>query len=367
SAVVDSNNTSGLGKAGDPAMVMFFTGARAWGQGLAWTTDGSAFNKYDRTVVNRINKENRDPKVFWHEPSKHWIMVLWVEGQNGLNTMQFLKSTDLKNWAKTSVVKGGISNDRYLFECPDFYELPVDGNPNNKKWILSAANCMYAIGNFDGITFTPEAERLQSMVGRDYYAAQTINNEPSGRRIEIGWWRTHTDTSGMAFNQSMSVPMEMKLITTPQGLRVVRIPVKELESLRQQKIRTGAISMSEKSGNPLKAIHSDLVELRAQLRPGEAKTVVFSLNGLEVVYDVAAEEMSADGIKTKLPLQKGQLQLTIFVDRTGAEIFANNGLFFMPVNKNLSGKDIGISATGGKVSFSQLDVYTLTSAWKSPI
>lgn len=364
SAVVDSNNTSGLGKAGDPAMVMFFTGAKAWGQGLAWTNDGTSFQKLDHTVVNRINKDNRDPKVLWHEPTKKWIMLFWVEREGGLHTMQILQSTDLKNWTKASVVKGGTGDDRYLFECPDFYELPVDGNPANKKWVLSAANSMYAIGSFDGTNFIPEAERLLGQVGRDYYAAQTISNEPSGRRIEIGWWRTSTDKEDMTFNQSMSIPMEMKIITTPEGPRVIRIPVKELERLRDKKIRTGAVTLTEKSANPLQAVSSDLVELHAKLEPGKATSVVFNLNGLELLYDISTQELSADGVKAKVPLQKGQLQLTIFIDRIGVEIFANNGLLFMPINKNLSDKKLSVAVNGGKVKFSQLDVYTLKSAWE---
>lgn len=364
SAVVDSANTSGLGKPGDPAMVMFFTGATCWCQGLAWTNDGVHFNKLDRAAVPRINRDNRDPKVFWYAPGKHWVMLFWVEREGGVHTQQFLRSDNLKDWTPTSIVKGGTGDDRYLFECPDFFELPVDGNPANKKWVLSAANTIYAIGRFDGQTFTPEAERLQGQFGRDYYAAQTINNEPTGRRIEIGWWRTHTDKGAMTFNQSMSIPQELKLVTTPEGIRMVRIPVKELETLRAKKLLTGARSLDEKAANPLQGVQEQLLEIQAIVEPGKSKELHFNLNGLDVLYDVAAQEISADGVKAKLPLVKGRLQLTIYVDRIGVEIFANNGLVFMPINKNLEGKELSVTAKGGKARFSQLDVYALRSAWE---
>src|SRR5690606_8718678 len=101
---------------------------------------------------------------------------------------------------------------------------------------LSAANTEYAIGTFDGERFTPEQERLRGQFGRSYYAAQTVNNEPQGRRIEIGWWHTKTNKGGMNFTGSMSIPMELKLITTPAGIRMIRLPIKEVESLRGEKL-----------------------------------------------------------------------------------------------------------------------------------
>jgi fructan beta-fructosidase len=363
SAVVDSTNTSGLGKPGDPAMVMFFTGAKCWCQGLAWTNDGMHFNKLDHAAVPRINRDNRDPKVFWYAPGKHWVMLFWVEQNDGQHTQQFLRSDNLKDWTPASLLKGGKGDDRYLFECPDLFELPVDGNAANKKWVLSAANTMYAIGSFDGNTFTPEAERLQGQWGRDYYAPQTISNEPTGRRIEIGWWRTHTDKGNMTFNQSMSIPMELKLITTPEGIRMIRVPIKELQTLRTKSLLTGARTIAENTANPLQGTQQDLLEWQVQATPGKATELHFNINGLDIKYDVAAQEISADGVKAKLPLRKGQLQLTIYADRIGVEIFGNNGLLFVPINKNLEGKELSVSVKGGKAKFQQLDVYALKPAW----
>ena len=96
-AVVDSNNTSGFGKEGKPAMVVFHTGAKGWGQYMSWSNDGRKFQQFEKAVVPRINKDNRDPKVIWYEPTKKWVMVVWVErGNNEQHSMQFLTSSDLK-------------------------------------------------------------------------------------------------------------------------------------------------------------------------------------------------------------------------------------------------------------------------------
>ncbi len=95
--------------------------------------------------------------------------------------------------------------ERYLFECPDFFELPVDGNAENTKWVLQAADSYYAVGTFDGRKFTAEHNRIPGQRGRGFYAAQSFSDIPAqdGRRIQIGWWQT--ETRGMSFNQSMTL------------------------------------------------------------------------------------------------------------------------------------------------------------------
>ena len=118
-AVVDSNNTSGLAKDGKAPLVLFHTGARAWAQYLSYSTDGRTFHTIPQAVVPRINKENRDPKVIWHQPTQKWIMVLWVErGDNEQHSIQFLSSPDLIHWTKTSTFMGGAGNDLFVFDAP---------------------------------------------------------------------------------------------------------------------------------------------------------------------------------------------------------------------------------------------------------
>ncbi|MEX6687978.1 glycoside hydrolase family 32 protein [Danxiaibacter flavus] len=365
SAVVDEKNTSGLGESGKPAMVMFFTGAKAWAQGLAWSNDGRTFHKLDRAVVTRINKDNRDPKVIWHEPSKKWVMVVWVERDHGQNSMQILTSPNLKDWTEASVVYGGKGDDRYLFECPEFFELPVDGNPAEKKWVLTAANSQYAIGTFDGTKFTPEVERLNGQLGRDFYASQTFNNEPKGRRIEIGWWRTHTDKDDMTFNQSQSIPMELKLERKAEGLRLTRTPVKELESLRVKTYPFSKQKLKEGGANPLSKIDIELAEIRVEFEPGTAKEVKFDVRGVPVVYNVSKQELTIDGVTSPAPLQNGKQRITIYADRTGLEVFASDGILFMPINKNIpaENRSLSLTASGGAANVSKLDVYELKSIW----
>jgi len=78
SAVVDWNNTSGLGQDGKPPLVLIYTAAgNPTVQCIASSTDGRNFTKYPgNPVLQQITGGNRDPKVMWHEPTQKWVMVL---------------------------------------------------------------------------------------------------------------------------------------------------------------------------------------------------------------------------------------------------------------------------------------------------
>lgn len=365
--VVDNKNTSGLGNSVNKPLVLFYTAAeKSWEQGLAYSLDGRTFTKLHHTVLPKITDGNRDPKVIWHEPSNKWVMVLYVTESDDQHTMHFFNSENLIDWVFTSKIIGGKGNDRYLYECPEFFELAVDGNPNNKKWILTGANSQYAIGTFDGKTFLPEIERLYSQVGRDYYAAQTFDNEPKGRRIEIGWWRTHTNKDASSFNQGMSIPNEIKLRTTADGLRLVRQPVEELQILREKRTTVNSSRINSKTPNPLESLKGELAEINLNIFPKKAKSIQLNLRGLNIHYDVLSQELEIDKVKANVPLRNGQLRFQIFIDRTGVELFANYGEIFMPINYNLDSNNLNYSlkVEGGEAQLDKVEFFNLKSIWK---
>jgi len=129
SAVVDHANTSGFGKDGKAPLVLIYTAAgNPATQCIAWSLDGRTFTKYDgNPVVKNITGGNRDPKVFWHAPTRRWIMALYVQRPEKLHTVQLLSSPNLNEWTALSAVNGDADGGRYLYECPDLFELPVAG------------------------------------------------------------------------------------------------------------------------------------------------------------------------------------------------------------------------------------------------
>jgi fructan beta-fructosidase len=360
SAVVDWQDTSGLGPKGQPPQVLIYAAAgNPSVQCIASSTDGRDYTKLSgNPVVRQITPGNRDPKVFWHKPSKKWVMVLYVE-PNGVHTIQFLSSPNLKDWTAMSRTEG-------FFECPDFFELPEDGDSSRKKWVLTAASSEYRVGSFDGATFTPETEKLPGHRGSGFYAAQTFSDIPAkdGRRIQIGWLQTATPR--MPFNQSMTIPLELNLIGTPEGPRLTWTPVKELQSLRTHSWSFAPATLQPESANLLAGVKAELVEIQAEFEPGEASEVGFNVRGATIVYDAKKQELAVNNHRAPAPLREGRQRLRMYCDRTALEVFASDGLTYvpMPFTPNASDLTLGVHVQGGSARITKLEVYQLKSAWR---
>ncbi|MCX6898276.1 MAG: glycoside hydrolase family 32 protein [Verrucomicrobia bacterium] len=372
SAVVDWKNTSGLGSADKPPQVLIYTAAgNPTVQCIASSIDGRNFTKFSgNPIVKEITGGNRDPKVIWHEPTKKWVMTLYVgfpdpekkdaKGKPARrDTIHFLSSPDLKNWTVLSQTEG-------FYECPDFFELPVDGDATKKKWVLTAASSDYSVGTFDGAKFTPETEKLKGHRGRGFYAAQTFSDIPAkdGRRIQIGWLQA--PSPGMPFNQAMSLPLELKLISTAEGPRLTWTPVKELETLHAKSHRLGARTLKEGDVNPFAAVNGELLEVRADFTPAADTTVTFNVRGVEITYDAAKQEFIVNKHRAPAPLRNGRQRLIIYADRTAFEVFASDGLTYvpMPVIPKTEDQSLALSIKGGAAQFTTLEAHELRSAWK---
>ena len=190
SAVVDFNNSSGFGKADRPAMVAMYTSyyptdmtldngktiaAGTQAQSIAYSLDkGRTWTQYEDNPVIPLPpagyesqfKEFRDPKIFWYAPENKWIMVAVIATQH---KAVFYSSTDLRNWNFMSEF-GPENAVGGVWECPDLFELPVDGDSNNKKWVMvininpggpaGGSGNQYFIGHFDGERFTPDDDSV---------------------------------------------------------------------------------------------------------------------------------------------------------------------------------------------------------------
>jgi sucrose-6-phosphate hydrolase SacC (GH32 family) len=186
SAVVDAKNSSGFGTPGNPPLVAIYCAsyitastdpndgsvipAGTQAENIAFSTDrGRTWTQYaNNPVLNPLKDPSidpfnfRDPKVFWYEPTKQWIMVVALSSQHMIG---FYSSTDLKNWTKLSDF-GPANAIGGVWECPDLFKLPVDGVPNKSKWVLvvnlnpgsvaGGSGAQYFIGEFDGKQFTAD-------------------------------------------------------------------------------------------------------------------------------------------------------------------------------------------------------------------
>lgn len=355
SAVIDWKNTSGFGKEGKPPLVLIYSAAGSpTVQCIAYSLDGRKFTKYEgNPVVKEFTPGNRDPKVFWHEPTGRWVMVLYVELPGKLHTIHILTSANLKEWSLESVVKGGTEGDTFLYECPDLFELPVDGDATRKKWVLTAANSVYAVGDFDGRTFAADSSRVKDVQGIGFYAAQTFSDLPDGKRIQIAWMQA--PSPGMSFNHLQTLPCILNLVSTPDGPRLTRTPVPELVTLRE----------GPNQADKLSTFRSELIELIAEWEPNTAETVEFQIRGAKIQYDAGKQEIVVNGHRAAAPLVGGKQRVQIFTDRTALEVFASNGATYVPVPfiAKQDDQSVSVQSNGQPAKLKSLEVYRLKSAW----
>ena len=350
-ATIDRNNDGGWGK---DALVIYYCSYDRVSfkqvQCIAYSTDnGKTFTRYKGNPVVDSDWEmqtfdTRDPKVFWYEPSKHWVMVLFEK-----DGMSFYTSTDMRHWEKQSHILD-------LWECPDFFELPVDGNNAIKKWVLHGGSSDYFIGTFDGRTFTPETKKLHYSEGQNengddiLYAAESFENMPDNRRVQMAWGRiTH---EGMPFTQMILFPTEFSLKTTKDGIRLRANPIKEIDQLHKTAHNWNVISVHQ-ANEELSKIKPQPLHIKMKFTIAAGNKMSLRYHGNEIL-NLAANEFST-----------GENEIEILVDKTVAEIFINKGERY--INKKLLTKtnDNGLEFDSEKYgpSLKSLEVYEMKSIW----
>lgn len=377
-AVVDHNNSLGVQQGDTKTLVAFFTFAASpkFYQAMAYSTDnGESWTYWNdgRAVVPNqgFDDGERDPKVFWHEPTGQWVMSLWV----GLNPgrVRWFTSDNLVDWTFAS----DLMRD-WAFECMDVIFLPLDGDRSQTKCVIYDASFDYEVGAFDGKTFHSETPALKGADG-DFYAAQTFNNMPDGRCVQIGWMRNgpnSADDYGLPFNQQMAFPTEMTLHSTPDGPRLKLWPIKELESLVAKTHTFEDITLDE--GNALLEDLDglDLVDLQIDFEPRDAKKLVFDLPGVSLTYDPATGKLThwipngkggQDLITTldQMSPRDGHVRFRVLLDRLSCDAFGFEGERYRThyIRPQLAPKAHAIRSIGGSARINSLVLNELRSAW----
>ncbi len=404
SAVVDHANTSGLGEASSAPIVAIHTSRTKEDQtqSIAYSTDrGRTWRQFDgNPALDVSDPAFRDPKVFWHEGTRRWIMAVVLANQRKVS---FYGSTDLKSWTHLSDFGPQGAHPVSNWECPDLFELPVEGVPGESRWTLQVdsgrghpwlgSGCQHFVGDFDGKNFrneNPPETQLWLDWDRDFYAAQYDGVPASdGRRIVVGWinnWMYANRTQTAPWRGAQSVPRTLKLVRTPDGLRLSQLPVREIEALRGKSLALRDTSIAEANRMLADAGFSgDVLDIEAEIEVGDGKEVGFRVlqgEGQETLvgFSDSPAEVFVDrtnsgesGFHDTFPGRHaaryqpddGRVSLRILVDRSVVEVFAGGGrvaitdrVFPDPTSTGLS-----LYAEGGEARLVNLRAWKLKSVW----
>ena len=354
SAVLDQENTSGLGSSAGGPLVAIYTADYAGPPRLedvhiAFSNDGGlTFTQFaGNPVIHVGDPKFGDPKVFWHAESGQWIMVNILHPDQG--RVVIYGSPNLREWRALSGFDAAEEAPG-VWECPDLFPLAVDGDPAQTFWVLKIndphhpqrLHTRYFLGDFDGQTFRRAASipALTPEIGPNY-AEVTYNGIPlaDGRRILIGWIRQKpSDTR--AWTGMQCIPRVLTLRSSPTGPRVCQAPVAEMAALRGKHVALPAERIAG-DGPSLaqRGLRTSELEIEATFEPGDAAECGFRLH-LGDDHEAAAEATvgwAADPgqlfirlpgqDELALPLQPaaGRISLHLFIDRGIVEVFGGMG------------------------------------------
>ena len=395
SSAVDRSGSAGFGK--DAVVAMYTSAAASQIQSLAWSDDnGETFTKYDGNPVLTLDSEARDPNMFWDAERNVWILVL----AHALDhEMLIFSSPDMKDWTLESSFGRGLGAQDGVWECPDLFELPINGE-SGKKWVLlcnlnpggpfGGSATQYFIGDFDGKTFTSDTDDSGKVptkwldYGKDHYATVSFSDAPDGRRTVIGWmsnWQYAPEVPTMQFRSANTLPREMGLFRAPDGqLYVSSTPSPEVDALRGVLVK----SVSKTSLGSKARTYSipELCEIDMEISPKKAESVEIELSNaagekVVMVYDAKSDSLSFDRRKSGIVdfsqdfpavtvspayTDGDKVGLRIFIDRSSIEVFGKDGRFAMTnlVFPNSPYSRLSVRATGGSVRLSDLKIYSIT-------
>ncbi|NLK87851.1 MAG: glycoside hydrolase family 32 protein [Clostridiaceae bacterium] len=395
SVVVDEKDTSGF-FGGSAGLVAIFTHHGEYEQqSIAYSTDkGRTWVKYEGNPVitnekTKAYKDFRDPKVFWYAPGNTWIMIL------GGGIFRIYKSDNLREYELVSTL--GVFE-----EFLDLFELCVDGDPNNKKWVLSLAGYGYFIGEFNGTDFVIESEYINADHGFSWQAAYSFNNLPDKDRcVWLAWMKDASKAPTYPWRCNMSIPRELSLKTCKHGLRMVQKPVREFESLRTNPYVLENIEL-QPGVNVLDGLEKDIFDIEAQfqigadcefgikVRKGDGQeTVIGYMPKINSVFvdTTSSSDPSYGPLETSLAdhyiRQVGKncimakmyqafydpedcmFKVRILVDRSTVETFVGDGevVFTNNIYPSEDSRGVEIYTKGHGIRLSSCRIYDIISIW----
>jgi sucrose-6-phosphate hydrolase SacC (GH32 family) len=353
-----------------PTWVLFYTSYEC-GVRLAYSTDcGKSWVKYAGNPLIPYQKaENaRSPKVFWYQPDQCFVMVL---ARNPLSEdipdgFSFYTSGNLIDWTYQSHYIGPRGK-------PDMFQLPVNNHQDETYWVVTDSVGAYMVGDFDGKRFKPATDLLPSGYGH-FNGASTFPvqaGEDGSAVVQIASIGDMQQPD-MPFAGQLSFPLALQLRTYPEGIRLLKQPIKALEQLQEKPFEVkdkNVIPGLDK--NPIKRIKGDCFRLKGVFQLKTVSSFGFvvrtgkSGDGTEIRYDATRNRLSCLGETASLQPEDGKIKLDVLVDRSSIEVFGNDGKVvisgtFTPKEDDW---DYILYNTGGELYIEDLKVYPIRTIY----
>jgi sucrose-6-phosphate hydrolase SacC (GH32 family) len=288
-------------------------------QKLAYSLDNGTSLIKKQTILPTICKENRDPKIFWHEESKAYIMCLWLEE----NDFAIFRSTDLEQWKESqrfTLDKG--------FECPDLFQLSIEkcetkGLSAKSKWVFWCADGFYYLGDFNGYEFQTDGIRREAYATKIPYAAQTISNT-GDRIISIPWFRTKTVDN--LYTGCMGIPREFSLVECNNEIRLRQNIIHEIKNY-QNLVFEKCKEVNETGTTSINWNRSGAIKIEIKMQTIDfIDNLECSILGTNISYESTKSLLKV--VDEEISLKEKITDFCIVFDKGIIEITSNNGIIY---------------------------------------
>ena len=241
SCFVDTDNVTGWGSDGKPALLAFYTSHKMDTsrecQCLAYSTDGVSFQKYEGNPIipGKDHTPARDPQVFRNTILGGYSMVLTRE-----KCVEFYRSSDFISWAKTGEFRLPDYALHGMIECPCMFctdgkyvlmlsmDVPESEYGKFPEEAVPHARVMqYFTGSFDGMCFAADPSQKEVLLvdyGPDFYAGTIFSNVKETILIawlgDFSYGARNTPTENEGFRGIQCFPRKLTIVQTENGERL---------------------------------------------------------------------------------------------------------------------------------------------------
>lgn len=306
-------------------------------QKTAYSLDEGMTLQKEGVVLEHLEAENRDPKVYRQMSGEGWYGVLYLDRDE----YGIFVSDDFRTWEMTQRLTLPDA-----WECPDLFRVPIEGG--GERWMFWTSDGYYFIGEFDGKKFHLDGERQAAYHSMLPYAAQRFSG--TDRVLNIAWLRTAG--WGKTYTGMMSIPRELSFVKADGKLVLRQRLPREWEEQKSCITRIRPAASKAEPGNLTFSCTPEpgrAVEVTAEWESPEAcftlnlKGVRCSLNAETLVIEPVAEwhegvksaaekinkeqeQIGYKGIR-RIPLPHGMRKMSFLLDAEILELTGDDGLW----------------------------------------
>ncbi len=318
SVVFDKQNT--LNHPSGPSLVAFYTehlfeSEDKYSQSIAMAVShdsGLTWNMDDPfTLKHNQSNDFRDPKVFWYEEEKKWVMLVALSLEYRI---EFYESKNLKDWRLTGSFTSSGPN-KNTWECPDLF--PLLNELGHQQWVLTLSGdhpdgkgwgMFYFVGDFNGKQFECSHNYEWLDYGHDFYAGITF--EGLSDRVMLGWcgnWAYAKDT----------IPKSSSNLSLPRRLSLKENRLRQKIALDSHLLEDLIIHQSE-----------PIDHLKFTIANKKGEPIDIELSPKNIIIDRSESQLYST-LKTynQLSYQIDIQEISIYQDNDILEIFINDGEF----------------------------------------